>query len=99
MYSYLENPLKDPPAQIQDDYFRLPSKFTEDEHHMDIGDALILHLRLAIEQQTRKGLNSRRLDENHKTEYTEIQVSVEGGWTDRYPYEGDQTVTDSSVFR
>ena len=53
--SYLENPLKDPPLeQNQDDFFRLPSKFIEDEHYMDIGDALILHLRLAIEQQTRE---------------------------------------------
>lgn len=53
--SLLENPQKDPPPeQNQNDYFTLPSKFIEDEHYMDIGDALILHLRLAIEQQTRK---------------------------------------------
>jgi len=53
--SFLENPLKDPPPeQDQDDYFHLPSKFIEDEHYMNIGDSLILHLRLAIEQQTRE---------------------------------------------
>ena len=62
--SYLENPLKDPPhEQDQKDYFKLPSKFIEDEHYINIGDALILHLRLAIEQQTRE----RRVKESDST--------------------------------
>jgi len=62
--SCLENPLKDPPPeQNQNDYFKLPRNFIEDEHYMDIGDALILHLRLAIEQQTRE----RRIKESDST--------------------------------
>jgi len=52
--SFLEEPLKYPPdKQDQKDYFSLPRKFIEDEHYLRIGDALLLHLRLAIEQQTR----------------------------------------------
>ena len=62
--SHLDNPLKDPPPEEnQHDYFRLPSKFIENEHYMDIEDALILHLRLAIEQQTRE----RRIKESDST--------------------------------
>ena len=62
--SYLDNPLKDPPPeQNQDDYFHLPSKFIQDEHYMNIGDVLILHLRLAIEQQSRE----RRIKESDST--------------------------------
>ena len=43
------------------------------------------------------GLNNRRLDGNHKTEYPEIQESVERGRATRYQDEGDQTITVSSV--
>jgi DNA primase len=51
----LSDPQKDPPPDKErKDYFRLPNKFIEDEHHLKLGDALILHLRLAIEQQTKK---------------------------------------------
>ena len=52
--SLLEDPQKQPPDKgDQDKYFSLPRKFIEDEHYINISDALILHLRLAIEQQTR----------------------------------------------
>jgi DNA primase catalytic core len=51
----LGEPLKDPPPEeVQDQYLHLPPKFIEDEYHLHLGDALILHLRLAIEQQSRK---------------------------------------------
>jgi len=51
----LEDPQKHPPdKQDRDKYFSVPRKFIEDEHYINIGDALILHLRLAIEQQSRK---------------------------------------------
>jgi DNA primase catalytic core len=52
--SLLEDPQKHPPdKQDRDKYYSIPRKFIEDEHYLNIGDALILHLRLAIEQQTR----------------------------------------------
>lgn len=51
----LSDPQKDPPPDKErTEYFRLPNRFIEDEHHLKVGDALILHLRLAIEQQTKK---------------------------------------------
>jgi DNA primase len=53
--SILSDPQKDPPPkEALNQFFRLPIKFIEDEHHIRLGDALILHLRLAIEQQTKK---------------------------------------------
>jgi len=62
--SYLDDPLKDPPPEeSQHDYFHLPRNFIQDEHYINIGDALILHLRLAIEQQTRE----RRIKESDST--------------------------------
>jgi CBS domain containing-hemolysin-like protein len=60
----LEVPQKHPPDQEdQDQYVSLPRNFIEDEHHIHIGDPLILHLRLAIEQQTKK----RRIKETDAT--------------------------------
>jgi len=51
----LSDPRKEPPPKEElNQFFRLPIKFIEDEHHLKLGDALILHLRLAIEQQTKK---------------------------------------------
>jgi hypothetical protein len=62
--SLLEVPQKHPPDQEdQDQYVSLPRNFIEDEHHIHIGDLLILHLRLAIEQQTKK----RRIKETDAT--------------------------------
>lgn len=62
--SVLEKPLKDTPAeQDRPEYFSLPRKFIEDEIYQEIGDALIFHLRLAIEQQKRK----RRIKETDST--------------------------------
>ncbi len=53
--STLEAPKKQPPSNdIQPEYFRLPTKFIEDEDYLKMGEALILHLRIAIEQQRRK---------------------------------------------
>ena len=53
--SVLSGPQKEPPPKEQfDKFFRLPNRFIENEHHIKLGDALILHLRLAIEQQTKK---------------------------------------------
>lgn len=53
--SVLSDPQKAPPPKEQlNEFFRLPIRFIEDEHHIRLGDALILHLRLAIEQQTKK---------------------------------------------
>jgi DNA primase catalytic core len=53
--SFLDDPQKHQPAEEErDQFFSLPRKFTEDEHHIRIGPALILHLRIAIEQQKRK---------------------------------------------
>jgi hypothetical protein len=53
--SLLSDPQKAPPPKEQlNEFFRLPIRFIEDEHHIRLGDALILHLRLAIEQQTKK---------------------------------------------
>ena len=53
--SLLEHPQKHQPAEKErDQYFSFPRKFIEDEQYIKIGDALILHLCLAIEQQKRK---------------------------------------------
>jgi len=62
--SLLEDPQKHQPAEEeQDQYFQLPRKFIKDEYYIKIGDSLILHLRLAIEQQTRK----RKIKETDET--------------------------------
>jgi|GEM_PF-1337763 len=51
----LSDPQKDRPTKENfSQFFHLPIKFIEDEHHIKLGGALILHLRLAIEQQTKK---------------------------------------------
>jgi len=60
----LENHAKEPSADEDwGRYFRLPMNFIGNEIYIDLGDALILHLRIAIEQQKRK----RRLKESDNT--------------------------------
>jgi hypothetical protein len=62
--SVLENPRKQPPADgDRVEYFRLPRDFIGNEQYLDLGDALILHLRITIEQQRRK----RKVKESDKT--------------------------------
>jgi DNA primase catalytic core len=68
--SLLSDPKKAPPPKEDlNQFFHLPIRFIEDEHHLRLGDALILHLRLAIEQQTkkRKGGLGGRIKESDST--------------------------------
>ena len=53
--SILEKPLEHPPNEdSKGAFFRLPSKFIEDGHYDRIESSLILHLYIAIMQQTKK---------------------------------------------
>jgi hypothetical protein len=64
IYDVLERPRKDvPPDEEIKGYLKIHRKFIEDEVYQDIGAALILHLRLAIEQQIR----GRRVKETDST--------------------------------
>jgi DNA primase len=75
----LAGPLKDPPPHEElNQYFRLPVKFIEDEHFLKLGDALTLHLRLAIEQQTksRKGGIGGKIKESDSTIAKWLQTST-----------------------
>jgi hypothetical protein len=77
--SVLSDPRKDPPPKDQlNEFFRLPIRFIEDEQHLKLGDALILHLRLAIEQQTkkRKGGVGGRIKESDATIAGWLQTST-----------------------
>jgi DNA primase len=76
--SVLSGPQKDPPsAEERNEYFRLPIKFIEDETNLKLGDALILHLRLTIEQQTkrRKGGVGGKIKESDTTIAGWLQTS------------------------
>jgi hypothetical protein len=75
----LSDPQKVPPPEEQlNEFFRLPIKFIEDEQHIRLRDALILHLRLAIEQQTkkRKGGVGGKIKESDTTIAGWLQTSV-----------------------
>ena len=58
----LDNPLPDQPDDSKD-HFRLPRQFMAEGIHIELGASLILHLRLALEQQSRR----RRIKETDAT--------------------------------